>query len=62
MARPEFYAASVPVREAFIQHLGEHNNGLGILPEGMPPMEDAAELGMEEMGGMPPQGGEEILQ
>ncbi|KKN93455.1 hypothetical protein LCGC14_0198880 [marine sediment metagenome] len=51
MARPEFYAASVAVRDVFIKHYDEHNVGLGILPEGMEPMEDAAELEME-----PPQG------
>jgi len=51
MARPEFYAASVEVRDAFVLHYEEHNSGLGILPEEMPPMEDAAELGM-----LPPQG------
>ncbi|KKL58169.1 hypothetical protein LCGC14_2228100, partial [marine sediment metagenome] len=59
MARPEFYAASVKVREAFIQHYEEHNNGLGILPEGAEFMEDSAEMDM----GQPPQdmGGGEIL-
>lgn len=52
MARPEFYAASPAVRDKFIEHYEEHNVGLGILPEGMPPMEDAAEMEMEQ----PPQG------
>lgn len=51
MARPEFYAATPAVRDAFIKHFDEHNVGLGILPEGMPPMEEAAELEMT-----PPQG------
>ena len=51
MARPEFYAASQPVRDAFIKHYEEHNTGLGIFPEGMEPMEEAAELEMQ-----PPQG------
>lgn len=54
MARPEFYAAKVKVRDAFIEHFDEHNTGLGILPEEMPNMEDAAEMEMEQ----PPQGGE----
>lgn len=52
MAGPEFYAASPAVREKFTEHYDEHNFGLGILPEGMEPMEEAAELEME-----PPQGG-----
>ncbi len=52
MARPEFYAASPEVREKFVAHYEEHNVGLGILPEGMPPMEDAAEQELE-----PPQEG-----
>jgi len=47
MAGPEFYAASQPVRDAFVQHYEEHNVGLGIMPEGMPPMEEAAELEMQ---------------
>ncbi|KKM73504.1 hypothetical protein LCGC14_1409860, partial [marine sediment metagenome] len=51
MARPEFYAASPAVRDKFTEHFDEHNVGLGILPEGMESMEDAAELEME-----PPQG------
>ena len=51
MARPEFYAASVAVRDAFVDHFDKHSMGLGKLPEGMPPMEDAAELEMT-----PPQG------
>ncbi len=57
MARPEFYAAHTDVREAFIAHYEEHNTGLGILPEGMPNMEDSAELEMEGM--QPPQSGEQ---
>jgi len=57
MARPEFYAADQKVRDAFVQHYEEHNVGLGIFPEGMPPMEDAAEMEMQ-----PPQGGGEIPQ
>ena len=53
MARPEFYAASVAVRDKFIEHYEEHKIvGLGVLPEGMPPMEEAAELEIQ-----PPQEG-----
>jgi len=53
MARPEFYAASVKVRDEFIKHYEEHKlTGLGNLPEGMPPMEEAAEMEMQ-----PPQEG-----
>ncbi len=55
MARPEFYAASVKVRDEFVKHFEEHNNGLGIFPEGMEPMDEAAELGM----GQTPQGEEQ---
>ena len=51
MARPEFYAASDAVRGKFVEHYEEHNTGLGIFPEGMEPMEEAAGLEME-----PPQG------
>ena len=47
MARPEFYAASQKVRDAFVKHYDEHNIGLGILPEGMESMEDAADLEMQ---------------
>lgn len=56
MARPEFYAASQEVRDKFVEHYEEHNTGLGIMPEGMENMEDAAEMEM-----MPPQG-EEMQQ
>ena len=59
MARPEFYAAHKDVREAFIAHYEEHNTGLGILPEGMENMEDAAEMEMQQ--GQPPQGGEQMM-
>ena len=56
MARPEFYAASQEVRDKFIEHYEEHNVGLGIFPEGMEPMEEAAEMEMEPpQGEMPPQ-------
>lgn len=52
MARPEFYAASPAVREAFVEHYDRHNTGLGIFPDAMETMEDAAELEMQ-----PPQEG-----
>jgi hypothetical protein len=51
MARPEFYAASPAVRNAFVAHDEEHDNILGKIPEEMPLMEDAAELELQ-----PPQG------
>ena len=51
MARPEYYAASPAVREKFTEHYDEHNVGLGIMPEGMEPMEEAAEQELQ-----PPQG------
>ncbi|KKN55759.1 hypothetical protein LCGC14_0579080 [marine sediment metagenome] len=57
MARPEFYAASQEVRDAFIEHYEEHKVGLGELPEEMLQPEDAAELEMQ-----PPQGGGETPQ
>ena len=53
MARPEFYAASQKVRQAFVDHWEEHNLGGGSQLEQMPYPEDAAELEMQ-----PPQGGE----
>jgi len=59
MARPEFYAASQKVRDAFVEHRDEHFYAQGNLPEGMPPIEDAAGLMLEQpeagMEGMPPQ-------
>ena len=51
MARPEYFAASPAVRDKFVEHDEEHNVGLGIMPDEMPTMEDAAEIEM-----MPPQG------
>jgi len=56
MARPEFYAATPVVRDKFVEHYEQHNVGLGIMPEGMPPMEEAAELELQPPQGiMPPQ-------
>lgn len=60
MARPEFFEASVPVRDAFEKHWQEHQIGLGVLPEGMETPDESAEGFMEEQGleggGPPPQG------
>lgn len=56
MARPEFYAASQDVRDAFIKHYDEHKIGMGELPENMPQPEDAADLALQ-----PPQGGQPII-
>lgn len=56
MARPEYYAASPRVRNAFVKHDEEHDNVLGNFPEQMPLMEDAAAMEMEPpQEGMPPQ-------
>lgn len=55
MARPEFYAASADVRNAFVDHFDKHSMGLAKLPEGMPTMEEAAELEMESPQGEMPQ-------
>jgi len=56
MARPEYYAASPAVRNAFVKHDEEHDNVLGNFPEQMPLMEDAAEMEMKPpQGGMTPQ-------
>jgi hypothetical protein len=55
MARPEFYAASQEVRDAFVKHYDEHNINLGELPEGMPNMEDAAEQELAPPQGAQPQ-------
>ncbi len=57
MARPEFYAASTEVRDKFVNHLQQHNAGLGIYPDAQDYPEDAAEgaLNEFEQGGGPPQ-------
>jgi len=54
MARPEFYAASKEVRDAFVLHRDEHYYGQASMLEQMPQPEEAAEMMME-----PPQGGGE---
>ena len=43
MARPEFYLASAEVRDLFVKHYDMHKVGLGQLPAGMPPIDQAAE-------------------
>jgi hypothetical protein len=54
MARPEFYAASGAVREAFVKLYDEHKSNLGKLEEEMPYPEDAAEQGLiPSQNGMP---------
>lgn len=58
MARPEFYAASAEVRDAFISHLEEHRANAGAYPDQMPYPEETAEGLLGEgamMQGMPPQ-------
>jgi hypothetical protein len=50
MARPEFFAASVEVQDAFEEHWQEHQINLGILPEGMLPPDEAAEMEMGDLG------------
>lgn len=62
MARPEYYLASPEVREKFEEHFALHELGLGILPEGLPNIEDAAmeqdldNKALEQAGGgVPPE-------
>jgi hypothetical protein len=55
MARPEFYAASPAVRDAFVAHDEEHDNILGKMPEDMPLMEEAAEQELQSPQGEIPQ-------
>jgi hypothetical protein len=43
MARPEFFAASVSVRNVFVDHYKEHMAGMGQFPDQIPYPEDAAE-------------------
>jgi len=49
MARPEFYLAATPVRDAFVAHREEHMDGMGMLPEGIPAPEEAAGEAAGEM-------------
>lgn len=48
VARPEYYASSAKVRNAFQKHIDEHKYSMGAMPEAMPYAEDvgAASLGM----------------
>ncbi len=50
MARPEFFLASTEVQNAFEEHWQEHRIGTAILPEGMVPPDEAAEMEMGEEG------------
>ena len=43
MAKPEYYQASPEVRTAFEEHYKSHYAGLGITPEGLPLMDEAAD-------------------
>ena len=51
MARPEYYAAKEQVRVKFGEHKMAHQAGLGMLPDGMDSMEEAAQA---QMGELPP--------
>lgn len=51
MARPEYFLASEEVRMEFKNHHDEHMAGLGITPEGLPIMEEAAEMTTMQMEG-----------
>jgi len=64
MARPEFYQASAPVRDAFTKHYEAHLFATGTLPDQAPNIEGAAQEEAAMMGiggaggqGMPMQGG-----
>jgi hypothetical protein len=57
MARPEYFLAHPKVREAFKQHHDEHMAGLGVTPEGMPLMDEAAEMSNMQMEG----GGQQMM-
>jgi hypothetical protein len=55
MARPEFFTASVEVRDAFVEHYEEHRVGGGGMPEEIPYAEDlmGEGTGLEGVGGVP---------
>lgn len=53
-ARPEFYAASVAVRNAFFDHIRDHQIGQGDYPDQLPMMEDIAGQSLEQMPPMGP--------
>jgi hypothetical protein len=52
VARPEFFAASVAVREAFYEHIKEHRGQMGMYPDQLPYAEDSAEamLSPQQLG------------
>jgi hypothetical protein len=52
MARPEFFASSVKVRNAFQSHVEEHQAGLGGYPEQMPMPEEAAAMALGQPTGL----------
>lgn len=57
-ARPEFFVASVKVRDDFYEHIAEHSTRMGEYPEEMPyPDESAEALLQSPQGGMPPGAG-----
>ena len=57
MARPEFFLASPEVRIQFGEHHAEHMAGLGVTPEGLPIMDEAAEQSVMQMEGQAGGGG-----
>jgi hypothetical protein len=52
VARPEFFVASVKVREAFNEHIAEHKVQMGEYPEQLSYPDESAEMMLQ-----PPQGG-----
>jgi len=54
VARPEFFAASVGVRDAFYEAIRERQAQMGVFPDQLPFPEESAEMMMEP--GMLPQG------
>ena len=56
VARPEFFASSVKVRDKFDEHIMEHKAQMGDFPEPLPYPEDSAEAMLQppQMGGAQP--------
>ncbi len=56
VARPEYFASSVEVRNKFDEHLMEHKAQMGEFPDALPYPEDASEAMLEppQMGGGQP--------
>jgi hypothetical protein len=55
IATAQFAMAAPPVRMRVLNHLKNHRDAMGMLPEGMPPIEDAAAMnlqGEQPMGDM----------